>query len=81
VISTRDLTALPSIPELVRQTKSLAVLETIIAPKWESRYYSCNSKWNPGEAMASMRNGQGDEWFCVFSSVGAFLEGFDHETS
>ena len=27
-----------------------------------------------------MRNGQGDEWFCVFSEVGVFLKGFDHES-
>ena len=33
-----------------------------------------------GEEMASMRNGQGDEWFCVFSSAGLFLKGFDHES-
>jgi hypothetical protein len=30
--------------------------------------------------MASMRNGQGDAWFCVFSNEGAFLKGFDHES-
>jgi len=30
--------------------------------------------------MASMRNGQGDAWFCVFSDVGVFLKGFDHES-
>jgi hypothetical protein len=30
--------------------------------------------------MASMRNGQGDSWFCVFGAPGVFLKGFDHES-
>lgn len=80
MISTKDLTALPSIPKLNRLTKSLAVLDAIIEPEWDYRYYSFNSKWSVGEEMASMRNGQGDSWFCVFSNVGVFLKGFDHES-
>jgi hypothetical protein len=80
VISTRDLTALPSILNLKRLTKSLAVLDAIIMPEWDYRYYSFNSKWSAGQEMASMRNGQGDAWFCVFSEVGVFLKGFDHES-
>jgi hypothetical protein len=31
------------------------------------------------EAMGSMRNGQGDEFFVLFSDAGCFLKGFDHE--
>ena len=80
MISTRDLTALPSIPRLNRLTKSLAVLDAIIMPEWDYRYYSFNSKWSLGQEMASMRNGEGDAWFCVFSDVGVFLKGFDHES-
>ena len=60
--------------------KSLAVLDSIIEPDWEYRYYSFNSKWDKSEEMGSMRNGQGGAWFCVFSPVGAFLKGFDHES-
>jgi len=30
--------------------------------------------------MASMRNVEGDSWFCVFAPVGAFLKGFVHES-
>jgi hypothetical protein len=80
VISTRELTALPSIPELKRLTQSIAALDAIIEPTWEYRYYSFNSKWAESEQMASMRDGSGNEWFCVFSEVGAFLKGFDHES-
>ena len=78
MISTRNLIALPSVQKLNRLTKSLAVLDAIIMPEWDYRYYSFNSKWSAGQEMASMRNGQGDAWFCVFSDVGVFLKGFDH---
>jgi hypothetical protein len=30
--------------------------------------------------MASMRNGQGDEWFLLFGEAGAALKGFAHES-
>ena len=80
MISTRNLSALPSIPELKRLIQSLAVLDAIIEPQWEYRYYSLDANWGDGEQMASMRNGSGDEWFCVFSDAGAFLKGFDHES-
>lgn len=51
-----------------------------MSPEWESRYYSFDSRWAPGEQMASMRNGSGDAWSIVFSSAGAFIRGFDHES-
>ncbi len=43
--------------------KSISVLETIISPEWEYRYFSYNSKWGENEEMASMRDGCGTEWF------------------
>lgn len=54
---------LPSIAELRRIAQSLAVLDAILCPDWEYRYYSFNSRWGFGDEMASMRNGSGDEWF------------------
>ena len=79
-VSSRSLSLLPTIENLRRLTQSLAILDAIIEPEWEYRYFSFNSKWDTDEQMASMRNGQGDEWFCVFSKAGAFLKGFDHES-
>ncbi len=70
---------LPSIEELRRLTKSLAMLDAIISPEWDYRYYSYNAKWAVGEEMASMRNGSGDDWFLLFDRHGAGLKGFDHE--
>jgi hypothetical protein len=56
------------------------MLDVILSPEWEYRYYSFNSKWGPGEMMASMRNGSGDEYFILFDEHGAAIKGFDHES-
>ncbi|MFD9868646.1 hypothetical protein ACFXI8_02675 [Streptomyces niveus] len=71
---------LPAIGDLRNLSRSLAVLDTILSPDWEYRYYSFNSAWADGEEMASMRNGSGDEYSIVFSSAGAYIRGFDHES-
>jgi len=70
---------LPSIPDLRRVTQSLAMLDAILSPEWEYRYYSFNSAWGPGEEMASMRNGSGDDWFLLLDQAGAAIKGFAHE--
>lgn len=70
---------LPSIAQIRRVTQSLAMLEAILCPEWEYRYYSFDSKWGSGEEMASMRNGSGDNWFLLLDSAGAALKGFAHE--
>jgi hypothetical protein len=77
--STRALDDLPSIDDLIRLSKGLAMLDAILSPEWEYRYYSFDSKWGPGELMASMRNGSGDEYFILFDKHGAAIKGFDHE--
>jgi hypothetical protein len=77
--STRTLEVLPSIEDLIRLSKGLAILDAILSPEWEYRYYSFNSKWAPGEMMASMRNGSGDGYFILFDKHGAAIKGFDHE--
>jgi hypothetical protein len=71
---------LPDIAQLRRLTKSLAMLDAIICPEWEFRYYSYNSQWGEGEEMASMRDGCGDEWFLWVGREGAALKGFAHES-
>lgn len=72
---------LPDIPRLRDLCRSLAVLEAILSPEWESRYYSFDAAWSPEEEMASMRNGSGDGYFIVFSAAGAYICGFDHESA
>jgi hypothetical protein len=80
VISTRHLGGLPHIPTFRRLTRSLAALDAILSPAWEHRYYSLNAQWAPGELMASMRNGQGDQWFALIDQHGIIVHGLDHES-
>jgi hypothetical protein len=59
--------------------QSLAMLDAVLSPEWEYRYFSFNNRWSPGEQMGSMRNGQGDHYFALFNAAGCWLKGFDHE--
>ena len=71
---------LPDIDTLRRWSISLAVLDAIASGDWEYRYFSFDATWGPSAALASMRNGSGDEYSVVFSEAGAFIRGFDHES-
>jgi hypothetical protein len=79
MISTHDLSHLPDIDHLKSLSQSLAMLDAILCPEWEYRYYSFNARWSDGEMMASMRNGSGDAYFILFTPAGAILKGFAHE--
>jgi hypothetical protein len=57
----------------------MAMLDAILCPEWEYRYYSFNARWGDGESMGSMRNGQGDGFFALFNTYGCFLKGFVHD--
>ncbi len=74
--STRDPSALPAVDDLRRLCQSLAMLDAILSPEWEYRYHSFDSRWNDGQEMASLRDGCGNSYFFLFSSVGAILKGF-----
>lgn len=64
---------LPSIAETKKRSQGLALLDAILMPEWEHRYFSFNCKWDEGgsEMMASMRDGSGGEYFLHFSGSGA----------
>ncbi|WMX48915.1 hypothetical protein RGF97_16965 [Streptomyces roseicoloratus] len=82
--------ALPGIGELRDHCRGLAMLDAVLSPEWDGRYYSFDAHWGDGdvdgdgdgdgEALASMRNGSGDEYAVVFSASGAYVRGFDHES-
>ena len=57
------------------------MLDAILVPEWEYRYHSFDAHWAPGELMASMRNGQGDQWYALFTAAGVVVIGLDHESS
>ena len=78
-VSTATPERIPEIETLRRLTKSVAMLDAIICPDWEYRYFSYDSKWGPGEEIASMRDGCGNDWFLLFDHHGAALKGLAHE--
>jgi hypothetical protein len=80
LISTQDLTRLPHVAGLCDLLQSMAMLDAILCPEWEYRYYSFNARWGDGELMGSMRNGQGDDFFALFNTYGCFLKGFGHDS-
>lgn len=51
------------------------MLEAVLMPDWELRYYSYNATWADGEEMASMRDGSGDDYFILFGAAGAVIKG------
>jgi hypothetical protein len=59
--------------------QALAMLDALLSPEWEYRYFSFNSRWGPREQLGSMRNGEGDHYFALFNAAGCWLKGFDHE--
>lgn len=64
---------------LARCLKSLAMLDAILMPEWQYRYYSYNSKWGEGRSMASMRNGSGDHYFVLLAEENVAIKGFNSE--
>ena len=80
MISTRDLSQLPSPDVLRRAMQSMAMLDAILSPDWQGRYYSFNSQWSAGEQMGSMRDGCGDDLHAHFGPAGCWIKGFAHES-
>ncbi len=80
MISTRDLSHLPDGEGLRRIWQSMAMLDAILCPDWEYRYYSFNASWGAGEQLGSMRNGSGDNLLAHFGAAGCWLKGFAHES-
>ncbi|MBL8917560.1 MAG: hypothetical protein JNJ54_01755 [Myxococcaceae bacterium] len=79
--STRTIARLPAPPSLLRLGQSVAMLDALVFPDdWSARYFSFDRKFGRGEQVFSMRNGEGDFWFLLFTKAGAVLHGFDHES-
>ena len=72
---------MPEAAVLKAVSQSLAVLDMIVEPDRESRYYSYARAWDGAAELASMRNGSGDEYSIVFLPDGAvYVRGFAHES-
>ncbi|MGP3683359.1 hypothetical protein ACTVZO_01380 [Streptomyces sp. IBSNAI002] len=72
--------ALPGMEELREHCRGIAMLDAVLSPEWDARYYCFDAQWDEGEQMASMRDGMGGEYAIVFSAAGAWVRGFDHES-
>jgi hypothetical protein len=64
-----------SIAGFIKTSRAIAVLDAIISPEWEYRYYSFNSNWADKECLASMRDGQGRYWFALQTESGIAITG------
>ncbi len=71
---------LPAIPELRLLCRALAALDVVLNPGDDYRYHRYGTAWAPGEELASMRDGAGNEYDIVFTAAGAYVRGFDHES-
>jgi hypothetical protein len=80
-ISTRDLSLLPNVAVFRAAFQSMAMLDAIIMPEWEFRYYSfeVNMSEDESKSIGSMRNGSGDDLHAIFGRAGCLIRGFAHE--
>jgi len=64
-----DINLLPTPTQLRKISQSLAMLDAILMPEWDNRYFSFDSHWDDGneEMMASMKTGDGDEYYILFN--------------
>ncbi len=71
---------LPEIDNVRKLSRALAMLDAVLSPEPEFRYFSFDSRWSPTEETALMKSGTGDGYSIVFSPDGAIAQGFDHES-
>ena len=81
MISTRDLSPLPTIEGLRQRLQQMAALESVFAIEYGESDYSFYPKWGRSEQMGAVKNGSGDELFAHFTPVGCCIIGFAHESS
>lgn len=70
--SISSIEELPSIRRVQRAAQGLALLDAVMAPDREYRYFSFNINWDGQheEMMASMKSGEGSEYFLHFTHEG-----------
>ena len=71
-----DPQSLPDPRTLGNRAMALAMLDAIICPESQYRYFSYDAGWGIDEQVAVMRNGDGDHWFLHISNSGAALKGY-----
>lgn len=74
-----DPQSFPDPRTLSNRAMALAMLDAIICPEFQYRYFSYDAAWSDDTQVAVMRNGDGDHWFLHLSSEGAALKGYVQE--
>ena len=74
-----DPLSFPDPRTLGKRAMALAMLDAIICPEFQYRYFSYDASWGDDEQVAVMRNGDGDHWFLHLSGSGAALKGYVQE--
>jgi hypothetical protein len=73
------LKGLPSPDLMKRRLRMFAMHDAIVAPEFRS--FEFHPKWGPGNAqMGAFKDGEGNFFFAWFSSKGAVIRGFDHDS-
>jgi len=78
LLALRSIELLETI-DVKKRLQSLAMLDAIICPEWEYRYFSFNSFWDANESMASMRDGEGNNYFILFKDSKIVGKVFDKQ--
>ncbi len=79
MISTENHLSMPDRKTVQAICKAISVMDAILSPEWEYRYYSYNSEWAEEEEFCEMRNGEGDQMLILFRKDGCVINGFAHE--
>lgn len=79
MISTKDYSLLPDRNTVQATSKAISVLDAILSPDWEYRYYSYNNNWADDEEFFEMRDGAGDQMLVLFRPDGCVINGYAHE--
>lgn len=81
LISTRNLSALPSIDLLRQRLQQMSALESVFAIEYGDSQFEFHPKWDHSEQMGAIKNGSGDELFAHFTRAGCCIIGFAHESA
>ena len=71
--------SIPSKTTLQQLCKAISVLDAILSPEWQYRYFSYQSQWSESEEFFEMRNGEGDHVLILFNEQGCVINGMAHE--
>lgn len=81
MISTRNLSELPSPADLQLRMQEMAALTAVFDIDYGEPTYAYYPKWTKHQQVGAVKNGSGDELFVHFKNAGCFIKGFGHESA